>query len=287
METSIVGSLFIVATPIGNLQDITFRAIDVLKKAQLIVAEDTRHCKVLLSHYGIQTKVLSLHEQNEKAQIEGLLERLCKGSSLALISDAGTPLISDPGYRFVSKARAEGISVVPIPGPCAAIAALSASGLPTDRFVFEGFLPIKAAARSQHLQSLAAETRTLVFYEAPHRILEVLKEMKEIFGEARKAVIAREMTKLFETIHGGTLNELLAWVEADSNQERGEIVLLVEGALKTEKNTQEGLSREQILTILLKDLPVNQAVKLACQLTQEKRNTLYQQALKIKNQLKD
>jgi 16S rRNA (cytidine1402-2'-O)-methyltransferase len=281
VNTSIVGILYIVATPIGNLQDITFRAIDVLKKANLIVAEDTRHCKVLLTHYGVQTPALSLHEHNEKAQTEGILQRLLKGSSIALISDAGTPLISDPGYRLVQEARNAGIQVVPIPGPCAAIAALSASGLPTDSFVFEGFLPMKSVARQKYLEKLSQEQRTLVFYEAPHRILEVLKDMQTVFGAERKAVIARELTKMFETIHGGKLSELVEWVEADSNQQRGEIVLMVEGVPAQEENSS-GKSAEQILEILLKELPVNQAVKLACELTGEKRNKLYKQALEKK-----
>ncbi|HSW70862.1 MAG TPA: 16S rRNA (cytidine(1402)-2'-O)-methyltransferase, partial [Gammaproteobacteria bacterium] len=195
-----IGVLYIVATPIGNLQDITFRAIDTLKKANFIVAEDTRHCKVLLLHYGISTPVLSLHEHNERFQIKDILQRLLQGSACALISDAGTPLISDPGYRLVQEARAAGVTLVPLPGPCAAIAALSVSGLATDRFVFEGFLPTKTEARQKYLEKLLEESRTLVFYEAPHRILAVLKDLNLIFGQERKAVIAREMTKFYETI---------------------------------------------------------------------------------------
>ncbi len=278
METTIVGILYIVATPIGNLQDLTLRAIDTLKKVDLIVAEDTRHCKVLLNHYDIQTPVLSLHEHNEKAKVESILKRLLKGASLALISDAGTPLISDPGYRLVQEASLAGVKVVPLPGPCAAIAALSASGLPTDRFVFEGFLPMKSAARRKHLEKLMQEPRTLIFYEAPHRILEVLKDLEQIFGPERQAVLARELTKVFETIHGGTLNELSAWVEADSNQQRGEMVLMVAGAAIQEEKAL-GKSSEQVLQILLRELPLNQAVKLACELTGEKRNSLYKRAI--------
>jgi len=281
VNTSIVGILYIVATPIGNLQDITFRAIDILKKADCIVAEDTRHCKVLLTHYGVQTPAISLHEHNEKAQIQAMLKRLLAGSSLALISDAGTPLISDPGYRLVQEARAAGITVVPIPGPCAAIAALSAGGLATDRFVFEGFLSQKTVARQKQLEALCRERRTLVFYEAPHRILDVLQDLVTQFGPERKAVIAREMTKMFETIRGGSLEELRVWVENDPNQQRGEIVLLVEGATEQEESTAE-LSATRVLAILLKDLPVNQAVKLACELTGEKRNKLYKQAIEKK-----
>ena len=279
MNTSIVGILYIVATPIGNLEDITFRAIDTLKKSNFIVAEDTRHCKVLLRHYGVQTPVISFHEHNEKNQIKAILQRLLNGSSLALISDAGTPLISDPGYRLVQEARAIGIRVAPIPGPCAAIAALSVSGLATDSFIFEGFLPTKAAARQKYLEKQLSEPRTLVFYEAPHRILDVLKDLNLIFGSERRAVIAREMTKLYETIYGGTLQELVTRVEDDVNQQRGELVLIVEGAPMQEKKPIEK-SAEQILEILLKALPLNQAVKLTCELTGEKRNKLYRLAIK-------
>jgi 16S rRNA (cytidine1402-2'-O)-methyltransferase len=278
MSTSILGNLFIVATPIGNLKDITFRAVETLKNSTYIVAEDTRHCKVLLSHYGIQTPLLSLHEHNEKEQIESLLARLLQGSSLALISDAGTPLISDPGYRLVSEARARGLTVVPIPGPCAAIAALSVSGLATNNFVFEGFLPMKTTARVKALEGLSKEPRTLVFYEAPHRILEVLKDLLLVFGPERKAVIAREMTKVYETIHGGKLEDLVAWVEKDANQQRGEIVLMVEAA-KRDEEKPVGKSAGEVLDILLKELPLNQAVKLACELSGEKRNKLYKQAI--------
>lgn len=284
MKTTIVGVLYIVATPIGNLQDITVRAIDILKKADLIVAEDTRHCKVLLNHYGVETPVLPLHEHNEKAQTENVLQRLLNGTTLALISDAGTPLISDPGYRLVHEARLAGVHVIPLPGPCAAIAALSASGLPTDRFVFEGFLPVKSVARQKQLEKLSQETRTLVFYEAPHRILDVLKDLRQIFGAQRKAVLARELTKVYETIYGGTVAELLVWAEADTNQQRGEMVLLVAGAERAAEKSL-GKTVEQVLQILLAELPVNQAVKLACELTGEKRNKLYKTAIEASKAL--
>ncbi len=278
-----IGVLYIVATPIGNLQDITFRAIDTLKKANFIVAEDTRHCKVLLLHYGISTPVLSLHEHNERFQIKDILQRLLQGSACALISDAGTPLISDPGYRLVQEARAAGVTLVPLPGPCAAIAALSVSGLATDRFVFEGFLPTKTEARQKYLEKLLEESRTLVFYEAPHRILAVLKDLNLIFGQERKAVIAREMTKFYETIHGGTLGELLAWLEGDSNQQRGELVLVLEGAVSKKEKSMEK-SAKQVLDLLLKELTLNQAVKLAALLTEEKRNKLYKWAIEKKKE---
>jgi len=281
VDKSIVGILYIVATPIGNLQDITFRAIEILKGAHFIVAEDTRHCKVLLAHYGIKTPLISLHEHNERDQALGLVQRLMKGSSLALVSDAGTPLISDPGYRLVGEARKAGICVLPVPGPCAAIAALSVSGLPTDRFVFEGFLPAKSVARLKHLQSLGEEERSLVFYEAPHRILDLIKDCAQVFGLDRRAVLARELTKVFETIHDGSLGELMTWVENDPNQQRGEIVLMIEGTpADQEKNL--GLSANHVLKILLQELSLNQAVKLAGELTGEKRNKLYKQAIEIK-----
>lgn len=285
MRPPIVGILYVVATPIGNLADLSGRAVQVLKDVHCIVAEDTRHSKTLLSHFGIQTPVKSLHEHNEKEKSDVWIERLLSGESIALVSDAGTPLISDPGYHLVSLAKQAGVPVSPIPGACAAIAALSASGLPSDRFVFEGFLPPKAAARLKALETLASENRTLIFYEAPHRVLECLRDLQTAFGENRRAVLAREMTKRFETIRGGALAELIAWVASDENQERGEIVLVVEGA-RNEAGTPQGLTAEKVLNILLKELPVNQAVKLASEITGEKRNQLYREAVekkKIKN----
>lgn len=278
MNRSIVGILYVVATPIGNLQDFSLRALETLKKVDLIIAEDTRHCKVLLGHYAITTKVRSLHEHNEREEAQALVQALLQGKSMALVSDAGTPLISDPGYRLVREAREAGVQVSPIPGACALIAALSVSGLATDKFIFEGFLPMKAAARHKHLEGLSTESRTLIFYEAPHRILEALQDMLSVFGGERQVVLAREMTKVYETVLSGSLQEVLVQVENDANQQRGEIVLLVEG-MKEEQSKQLGLSAEKVLAILLKELPVNQAVKLACELTGEKRNKLYKQAI--------
>lgn len=283
MNKVIVGILYVVATPIGNLGDLSQRAVEVLKNADLIVAEDTRHCKVLLEHYGIDTAVKALHEHNEKEQASVLVQRLLKGENLALVSDAGTPLISDPGYRIVSEAQESGVKVSPIPGACAAIAALSASGLPTDRFVFEGFLPVKSVARCKHLEKLRPEARTLIFYEAPHRILEVLQDMQAVFGDQRRVVLARELTKMFETILHGTLPELVAAVSADSNQQRGEMVLLLQGASEDESSGL-GLSAGSVLDVLLKELPLNQAVKLAVEITGQKRNELYKAAIAKKPQ---
>ncbi len=215
------GALYIVSTPIGNLEDITYRAVRILKEADLIACEDTRHTRKLLDHYGIQTRAISYHEHNESARAADLLERLRDGQSIALVSDAGTPLISDPGYRVVAQAAAEGVPVIPIPGPSAAIAALSASGLPTDSFRFCGFLPAKSSQRRRLLESVAADSATLIFYEAPHRIVESLAEMREVLGP-RPAVVARELTKLHEEILRGTLDDL-----ASSVTGRGEFTIVV------------------------------------------------------------
>ncbi|MFZ4126328.1 MAG: 16S rRNA (cytidine(1402)-2'-O)-methyltransferase, partial [Rickettsiales bacterium] len=213
------GILYVVATPIGNLQDMTVRAVSILKTVDKIAAEDTRHSTHLLATYGISTPLISLHEHNEMARATELIAHLKAGQSIALISDAGTPLISDPGYVLVKHVRAEGIRVEPIPGACAAIAALSVSGLPTDRFIFEGFLSSKVASRKAHLERLTLEPRTLVFYEAPHRILESIKAMQAAWGGAREIVIARELTKLFETVYAGTIDQVIDWMKQDKNQQ--------------------------------------------------------------------
>lgn len=284
MNSNNLSTLYIVATPIGNLQDITLRAIEVLKTVDCIAAEDTRHSLPLLRHFGISTPVLALHEHNERERAAQLLQRLQSGESIALISDAGTPLINDPGYFLVREARALGIRVVPIPGACAVIAALCASGLPTDRFTYEGFLPAKSKARLDKLKLLQAETRTMVFYESPHRILELLQAMLEVFGAARQVVIARELTKTFETIRLGPLAELCEWVESDANQQRGEIVVLVAGA--PESVQSESFSAQHVLSVLLEDLPTKQAVDLAVKITGEKKNALYELALQLKNSIK-
>lgn len=275
-----MGVLYVVATPIGNRADITQRALQVLGDVAQVLAEDTRHSGALLRSLGLTTPLLSLHEHNEQAQVDGVLARLREGHDLALVSDAGTPLISDPGYRVVRAARQAGIAVVPVPGPSALITALSVAGLPTDRFVFEGFLPNKSAARRAHLQTLAAETRTLIFYEASHRIEECLADLAEIFGGQREAVIARELTKAFEQVQGGTLAELNDWLAADPNRQRGEFVVLIAGAPPAEES-EIGVEARRVLEILLRELPVKQAAALSAEITGARKNALYQLALEM------
>lgn len=269
------GTLYVVATPIGNLADITYRAVTVLGSVQLIAAEDTRHTARLLQHYGINTPCIALHEHNERQQAEKVVGRLERGASIALVSDAGTPLISDPGFHLVSTVRKRGLQVVPIPGPSAMIAALSVSGLPTDRFCFEGFLPTKSGPRQARLQALREEMRTMIFYESPHRIETVLQQMCDCFGTERQAVIARELTKTFETIHGDSLEELSVWVAADSNQRRGEFVLLVQGATGRVSGSEVDADVRRMLEILAAELPFRQAAGLAAKITGEKKNRLY------------
>lgn len=268
------GTLYVVATPIGNLDDLTPRARATLARADLIAAEDTRHSAALLHRHGIATRCIALHEHNEREASADLVRRLQAGQNIALISDAGTPLISDPGYRLVRAARAAGIAVSPVPGACAAIAALSAAGLPSDRFVFEGFLPAKSAARRARLQALRGESRTVVFYESSHRILEALADLGAEFGGAREAVIARELTKQFETILGGTLADLAARVAADPDQQRGEFVVLVKGAEDDEAAARlsEGL---RVYRILSAELPPGRAAGLAAEITGAPRKALY------------
>jgi 16S rRNA (cytidine1402-2'-O)-methyltransferase len=276
------GTLYVVATPIGNLGDMTARAIEVLSSVNLIAAEDTRHSGKLLRHFGISTKMLALHEHNEREQLSVLLEQLRLGKSIALISDAGTPLISDPGYPLVHAAHAADIKVVPIPGPSALIAALSASGLPSDRFVFEGFLPARAQPRRAALERVSAESRTIIFYEAPHRIIECLQDMVEIFGAEREATLARELTKQFETIRADTLGNLLAWIQRHDEQQQGEFVVLLHGAARTEENTEESAQAERVLGILIEEIPVSQAAELAARITGAPRNQLYKRALTLR-----
>ncbi|SEI64708.1 16S rRNA (cytidine1402-2'-O)-methyltransferase [Pseudomonas linyingensis] len=273
------GTLYVVATPIGNLEDISARALRVLREVKLIAAEDTRHSARLLQHFGINTPLTACHEHNEREQGSRLIQRLLGGDDMALVSDAGTPLISDPGYHLVRNARAAGVRVVPVPGACALIAALSASGLPSDRFVFEGFLPARSTARRQRLQAVVEEPRTLIFYEAPHRLLECLADLRELFGVERPAVLGRELTKTFETIKGAPLGELHDWVAADSNQQRGECVLLIEGWQAPAG--EETLSAEalRVLDLLLAELPLKRAAALAAEITGVRKNLLYQQAL--------
>jgi 16S rRNA (cytidine1402-2'-O)-methyltransferase len=272
------GTLYVVATPIGNMQDITLRAVEVLKKVDRIAAEDTRHSMPLLKHYSIEKPILSMHEFNERERLKLILEHLQSGESVALISDAGTPLISDPGFHLVREAKALGIDVVPIPGPCAAIAALSAAGLPTDRFTFEGFLPPKPEARKNRLAKLLHEPRTIIFYEAPHRLVSALQTMAEVFGDKRKAVVARELTKLHETLLAGTLHELAKRYDSTPNEQRGEVVILVEGIDEEESESKEVIP-ENVLDILLEELPLKQAAILAAKITGERKNVLYELAL--------
>ncbi|MEC7119765.1 MAG: 16S rRNA (cytidine(1402)-2'-O)-methyltransferase [Pseudomonadota bacterium] len=273
--------LYIVATPIGHLDDLSARAIQTLKQVSLIAAEDTRHAARLLSTYLITTPVTACHDHNENFKLTQLIDKLQHGQSIALISDAGTPLISDPGYRLVRAAHEANIRVIPIPGACAAIAALSASGLPSDRFSFEGFLPAKSHARQQTLTTLQADPRTLIFYEAPHRIIESLQDMVGIFGSTREVAFAREITKTFETIQKSTLGELLDFVKNDLNQQKGEIVVIVAGATVADLQPDQ-TKTDALLQRLLKDLPVKTAAQLAADLTGLKKNELYQRALAIK-----
>lgn len=273
-----LGNLYVVATPIGNRADITQRALQVLGGVDRILAEDTRHSGALLKLLGIAKPLLSLHEHNEQAQVEAVIARLRNGEDLALISDAGTPLISDPGYRLVRAVRAAGVQVVPIPGPSAVIAALSVAGLPTDRFVFEGFLPARTAARRSRLQLLAEEPRTLVFYESSHRITDCLADLADCLGAAREAVIARELTKAFEQIETGTLASLQGWLAADDNHRRGEFVVLVQGAPAADDDAI-GAEAQRVLAILQKALPLKQAAALAAEITGVRKNALYQLAL--------
>lgn len=277
------GTLYVVATPIGNLDDIGARALRVLREVSLIAAEDTRHSVRLLQHFGIDTPLMACHEHNERDRGEHFLVRLKSGQNIALISDAGTPLISDPGFHLVRQARAAGIEVVPVPGACALIAALSAAGLPSDRFVFEGFLPAKAAARQARLQKLKEEPRTLIFYEAPHRLLDCLEDLEQAMGGERPAVLARELTKRFETLKGLPLGELRAWVSSDGNQQRGECVLLLGGWQEPEG--EAGITAEvlRVLDLLLGELPLKRAVAVAAEITGIRKNLLYQAALERSN----
>ncbi len=273
------GTLYVVATPIGNLADITYRAVAILAEVQLIATEDTRHSMRLLQHYGIKTPCIALHDHNERQRTPKLIERLERGDAIALISDAGTPLISDPGFGLVKTARERGLPVVPVPGPSAVLAALSVAGIPVDRFCFEGFLPAKSGARRKRLQELNSESRTLVFYESPHRITAALQQMKTVFGGERRGVVARELTKTFETIHSDSLENLLLWIAADDNQRRGEFVLLVEGAQKQATTREPAAEASRVAEILSLELPPGQAAALAAKITGEKKSRLYRHLL--------
>jgi len=271
------GHLYVVATPIGNLGDLSPRALKVLDAVDLIAAEDTRVTAALLSHFGVRNKTISLHEHNEGEATAEVLGLLRKDRSIALVSDAGTPLISDPGYSLVRKTRAFGFPVVAVPGPSAAMAALSISGLPTDAFVFAGFLPAREEARKHRLQELAAETRTVVLYESTHRIAETAAALAEVLGD-RRVCLARELTKLYEESHTVSARELPRWLKADENRQRGEFVLVIEGADPTALGPQEA---ERILRVLLKELGASKAAKLAAELTGLPRKELYAIAVRL------
>ena len=276
-------ALYIVATPIGNLDDISQRALNILREVDLIAAEDTRHSQLLLNRYGIKKAMCAYHEHNERQQAEQLLQKLENGQKIALISDAGTPLISDPGFSLVKLASEAGIKVVPIPGPSAVLTALCASGLPSDRFYFAGFLPAKAAAREKQLLALQNMTCTLIFYAAPHRILAVLESMTTVFGAQRRTVVARELTKKFETFYYGTLETIQQQLAEQPEQQKGEFVILLKGAEPLETKVND-VQLEHILQTLLTELPLKQAVKLAVSLTGLSKNKVYEAALLIKNQ---
>lgn len=256
------------------------RAVEMLRAVTVIAAEDTRHSAPLLRHFAIAAPCVAFHDHNERERTEGLIQRLCRGDNVALISDAGTPLLSDPGFHLVRAAHDAGIRVIPVPGASAAIAALSASGLPTDRFAFEGFLPAKRASRRERLAQLRDEPRTLIFYEAPHRLLDALCDMTEAFGAEREGAIARELTKLHETVRKDALQNLMKWVQADPQQQKGECVILVHGALPTADDETKQRDAHRVLDILLKELPVKQAAALAAEITGERKNRLYERAVK-------
>ena len=278
------GVLYVVATPIGNLEDFSPRGVGILKQVDLITAEDTRHSRPLLRHFGIGTPMKAMHEHNEREVMEDILQRLHSGKAVALISDAGTPLISDPGFPLVRECHRQGIRVCPIPGPSAAICALSAAGMPTDRFLFEGFLPRTQSARQEQLRRLKREKHTLVFYESSHRLLASLQDMVLELGPDRPALMARELTKLHETLISDALGKLLEQVETDPMQRKGEMVLLVGGAGE-DSTPGQAAETERILEILLQELPVKQASALTARITGEKKNRLYQQALALRDGL--
>ena len=279
MDSNRTGVLTIVATPIGNLNDMVPRAVQTLQSVSLIACEDTRHSKKLLNHFNIDKPCVAYHDHGDRKMTESLLVRLENGEDIALISDAGTPLISDPGYRIVAEARARGITVSPIPGACAAVAALSVSGLPTDRFLFCGFLPAKTGQRKTTLNEYKGSMETLVFYEAPHRILDTVVDMVEVFGQQRLGFLAREISKTYETYLQGTLEQLRQQISLDSNQQRGEIVLVIAGA--EEKTASTSVSAEKVLKLLLKELPASKAASITAKICGADKKAIYQAALKF------
>lgn len=273
-------ALYVVPTPLGNLQDMSLRAVEVLKAVSWVAAEDTRHSQPLLRHFGSGARLLPAHQHNEEQAAQGVIDKLAAGEAVALISDAGTPAVSDPGARIVARVREAGFKVVPLPGACAAVTALSASGLMAPHFLFYGFLPAKAGQRQKELEALVALPYTLVFYEAPHRVLESVEALAAAFGPERTIVFARELTKLFETIHACPLGEALEWLKADANRQRGEFVLLVEGA---PEDADDGAGERVLKLLLAEGLPVKQCAKLAAEITGASKNELYQKALALKD----
>jgi len=277
------GQLFVVATPIGNLQDFTMRAIEVLQAVDVIAAEDTRHSRKLLMHYGIKTPCIALHEHNEREQIDKIIAQLRDNKRVALISDAGTPLISDPGYQLVSRCAAEHIRIIPVPGASALLAALSAAGLPSDRFCFEGFPPAKSAARLAALRARQFEGATLIYYLSPHRWRPTLEDMRQVFGADREAVLAREISKIHETFHHDSLDGLIHWMEADSDQQKGEMVLLIAGADEVVDSHVQQRSAEW-LALLLKELPPSRASAILAEMLDVPKKQIYELAVKIQKQ---
>lgn len=282
-EKNLRGTLYIVATPIGNLDDLSARASNVLAKVDVIAAEDTRHSGRLLQHLGLQKRLIALHDHNEKIRTGSLLDELAAGRSVALVSDAGTPLISDPGYVLVREARKRGFVVSPIPGPCALVTALSAAGLPTNRFLFVGFLPAKRSGRRATLEELHKESATLVFYESPHRILDAMRDIAGVLGETRDIVLGRELTKTFETFYSGEVSQVLAALESDPHGTKGEFVVMVHGArVAGDDEGAEAVDVDRLLGLLLAELPVKKVARMAAELTGRSKNELYQRALELK-----
>jgi 16S rRNA (cytidine1402-2'-O)-methyltransferase len=280
------GQLYIVATPIGNLKDITYRAVEILKIVDVVYAEDTRQTRKLLEHYGLKQKIISCHEHNESARVSEVQKYLREGLSVALVSDAGTPLISDPGFRLVTDIKALGFRVTPIPGACALISALSVAGLPSDRFQFCGFLPSKSPNRKKIYEGIKSYTGTTIFYESVHRVLASIKDLNEVLGRDRQVVLAKELTKQYETVIHGSAIELLNWLEGNPDKIRGEYVLLIRGEVSGESSEENTVATTKLLTTLLAVLPLKQAVKTACEISGKKKNSLYELALGLKDEMK-
>ncbi len=282
VPVSVGGLLYVVATPIGNLDDLSERARQVLAGADLVAAEDTRHSGRLLQHLGLSKPMLALHDHNERGRVSRVLEALSAGQTVALVSDAGTPLVSDPGYIVVREARAAGFKVSPIPGACALVAGLSAAGLPTDQFLFAGFLPAKRAGRKSTLESFRRQSATLVFYESPHRITDLMEDVVDVFGAERECVLGRELTKTFETFYSGAAAEVLAELQADPHGSRGEFVVMVRGAADV-PSVEASVDADKLLALLVKELPVKTAAKIVADVSGLSKNDLYQRALGLRD----